>query len=232
MRRLVLVFMIGTAWMPSLAAQRGRTPAPPVPATPAVASLDQQAPQAPQTPAPTPAAPTAPATPVPQGRGRGAAPPAVATAMMARKTPSQNVRMDVTITDTFGTGPTKKTVTMLVADTRTGSIRASMQIPVSVGPPGPEGAGIPAVQSYSYSNISLNVDATPEVLPDGRVYVSMSVQYTPDTAQAIGGARKPGSLTESLTVVLQDGKPTLISQSADPQGDRHVTLEVTANVVK
>jgi hypothetical protein len=31
---------------------------------------------------------------------------------------------------------------------------------------------------------------------------------------------------------LTDGKPLLISQSADPKGDRRVTVEVTATIVK
>jgi hypothetical protein len=220
MRRLVLVFVIGLAWTSSLAAQRARTPTPPPPAIPAVPSADQQTPQAPQ-------APTTPAAPVPVRGGRGVA-PAAAMAAAARKTPTQNVRLDITITDTFGAGPNKKTVNMLVADTRSGSIRASMQIPQPIGPTAP--SGVPS--SFTYANISLNVDATPEVLPDGRIYVTMSVQYTPEGAQEVGGSKKPGSLIESLTVVLQDGKPTLISQSADPQGDRHVTLEVTATVAK
>jgi len=134
----------------------------------------------------------------------------------------------VTITDTFGTGPAKKTVSMLVADTRQGQIRSSMQIPQPISSV-PAGAPI---TNFSYTTIVLNIDATPEVLTDGRIFVTMSVQYTPDTAQEPGGSKKPGSLNEVLAVVLSDAKQTLISQSADPQGDRKVTLEVTATVVK
>jgi hypothetical protein len=35
-----------------------------------------------------------------------------------------------------------------------------------------------------------------------------------------------------MEIYLTDGKPLLISQSADPKGDRKVTVEVTATVVK
>jgi hypothetical protein len=39
-------------------------------------------------------------------------------------------------------------------------------------------------------------------------------------------------LTEQLSVFLTDGKPLLVSQSADPRGDRKVTVQVTATVMK
>jgi hypothetical protein len=206
---------------PAPAVQQPPPPPPPVPAVPPSKSSPAQttrpaqagrpAPTTPPAPPPPPAAPAPPASP--------------------RKLPTQNVRFDVTITDTFGTGPAKKTVSMLVADTRQGQIRSSMQIPqaTTVGPINP---GTTPITNYSYTTIVLNIDAMPEVLTDGRIFVTMNVQFTPDTAQEPGGSRKPGSLNEALAVVLSDGKQTLISQSADPQGDRKVTLEVTATVVK
>ena len=173
-----------------------------------------------------PPAPAAPAAPVAPGT-----PPAPPAPPAPRKTPAQNVRVDITITDTFGTGPTKKTVSLLLADGRPGSIRSSMSVPQSVASPAPQ--GIATTGMFTYVTISLNVDATPEVMPDGRIFLTMSVQYTPDSsAQEPGGAKKPGSLNEVLSVVLSDGKQTLLSQSADPQGDRKVTLEATASVVK
>jgi hypothetical protein len=136
--------------------------------------------------------------------------------------PSQNIRIDVAISDTFGTAPTKKAVTLLVADRRTGRIRSSLSVAV----PNHDGTS-------SYRSIGINVDATPEVRPDGRVFVNLSLSYTPDNPAVESGApQKPASIDESMSVVLSDGKPTLLAQSADPQGDRKVTLEVTATVVK
>ncbi len=35
-----------------------------------------------------------------------------------------------------------------------------------------------------------------------------------------------------MTVILESGKPMLVSQSADPIGDRQVTVEVTATILK
>jgi hypothetical protein len=136
------------------------------------------------------------------------------------------VRAEITITDNLGAGPAKKTVSMLVADGRSGQIRSSMQIQQNA--PGMAGGPV-AMQSF---NITLNVDATPEVLPDGRIFITMSVQYTPDAGYSVAGAMKPAALNEALAVVLTDGKQTMLAQSADPQGERRVTLEVTATVVK
>jgi hypothetical protein len=144
------------------------------------------------------------------------------------------VRVDVTITDSFGAGPTKKTIGVLVADGRNGSIRSTMSVPQPnpMIPAVTGDANQPMPHSFSYQNISLNVDAAPEVLTDGRIFMGLNVQYTPDTPQEPGGSNKPGSLNESLQVVVADGKQTLIAQSADPRGDRKVTLEVTATIVK
>jgi hypothetical protein len=137
--------------------------------------------------------------------------------------PTQNVHIDVTITDTLGAAPTKKTVSMLVADKRTGQIRSSLSILV------PSGVG----GNGTYRSIGINVDATPEVRADGHVFMRLSLEYTPDNpAVESGTPQKPASLNESMAVVVADGKPTMLSQSADPQSDRKVTLEVTATVVR
>ena len=159
----------------------------------------------------------------PQGRGARGGTPAP-TAQMPNvdgspKPPAvhydspslQNIRVEVTLTDSLQTeGPSKKTVTMMVVDNNGGQIR-------SQGP----------------SNYSLNVDAMPHVRPDGRIYLSLSLFYVPEPgASASGQARTPATLNEAVSVILADGKPMLISQSADPRGDRKVTVEVTATVVK
>lgn len=215
---------------------RAQSQATTAPAPPAM--VVPQPPPTPRAQTARPATPTTPPAPATTGRaGQGQTPPPQApqapqAAQAPRRLPTQNVRIDVTITDSMGSGTAKKTVTMLVADARSGQVRSSMQIPQPMGPPISSTGGTVVPAPYSYTNISLNVDATPEVLPDGRIFITMNVQYTPDAAQEPGGSRRPGSLNEALSVVLTDGKQTLISQSADPQGDRKVVLELTASVVK
>ena len=196
------------------------------PTPPASTSLDQQAPPAqapapPATPRPgTPAPTVRPGVPIPP------APPGVPVAPQAPPAPprteiipTQNVRVELTITDVSDRGVSaKKSVTMLVADGLNGRVRSSNNVRVD----------------NNYQSISINVDASVKVRAEGRVQLSLNFEYTPDvnvTPQAAATTR-PGSLSESLTVLVQDGKPTLVSQSADPATDRKVTVEVTATVVK
>lgn len=156
----------------------------------------------------------------PQGRGARGATPAPAAAPEAPTKPSaahydlaslQNIRIEVTLTDSLQTeGPSKKTVTMMVVDNNSGQIR-------SQGP----------------GNYVLNVDAAPHLRPDGRIYLSLTIFYVPEpSGQAGQQVRSPATLNEAVSVLLGDGKLTQISQSADPRGDRKVTVEVTATVVK
>ena len=115
------------------------------------------------------------------------------------------------------------------------------------------GANSP-VESYQYAPITINIDATVTLASariadlaakglvttaqaaaagsPGQIMVNLTVQYTPDASYQTSAGSRPASLDESLNIVLQDGKRTLVSQSADPQGDRKVTLEVMATVIK
>jgi hypothetical protein len=128
-----------------------------------------------------------------------------------------NIRLELTITDQRGTAPAvPKTVTMLLADRRGGRIRT--QGSVRVGP--------------QFQNITLNVDATPELTRDGRVRVQVSLEYKP---QASGGETEdtaPTQLSESFSVILENEKPLLITQSADPGSDRRVKVELKATILK
>ena len=40
------------------------------------------------------------------------------------------------------------------------------------------------------------------------------------------------SLNEMLSLILESGKPTIVSQAADPTSDRKITVEVTATILK
>jgi hypothetical protein len=134
-----------------------------------------------------------------------------------------NVKIDVTITDQKSgeTPVVKKTVSVVTADGLMGRIR-SMANYRNIG------------------NTPLNVDAEPEILSDGKIRVRVNLQYSlpgsVGTAQpdAVSGA---GSLLateiqENLSLVLESGKPLVAAQSADPVGDRQVTIEVKATVLK
>lgn len=163
-----------------------------------------------------------------EGQGRAKTPSSAEPASAGTREPAGqpvNVRLELTITDQNGPGePAKKTVTMIVADRNSGSIRSS-------------GNNIRA---------ALNVDATPNILPNGSVKVMLAIEYNP--RQGGGAAQKvktatgdtlelpaePGgsSLNERVTVFLEGGRPLMLSQAADPISDRKITVEVRATVLK
>lgn len=118
-----------------------------------------------------------------------------------------NVRIDLTITDSRAdAAAAPKTVTLVLADRENGRIRT--------------GAG----------NLVLNVDARATMVGEGRVSTFVSLQYQPRREEA--ERSEPGSIMESLTVILENGKPLVVSQSADPSTDRRVKVELKATVLK
>jgi hypothetical protein len=128
--------------------------------------------------------------------------------------PSTNIRLDLTITDTFTGTPVKKAVSLIVLTSNNGMIRTTSS----------DGWAI------------LNVDAIAAAYSGGQVSVRMTFEYTPAQAKERNEAGQPAGraprLNESITVALQDGKPMMVSQSADPATDRKVTAELTATILK
>jgi hypothetical protein len=129
-----------------------------------------------------------------------------------------NVRVELTITDQRGTAPAAaKTVSMLLADRFNGRVRTSGNVKVGAG----------------FQPITLNVDAQPEILRDSRIRVQVSLEYRAHNAES-GPPEDapPGGLVEQFSVILEDGKSMLITQSADPATDRKVRVEMKAALVK
>lgn len=124
-----------------------------------------------------------------------------------------NIKLDVTITDQTGPGePIRKIVTLIVADRSNGSIRSTGSV-------------------RSQGRVQINVDARPQILPSGAIRLTLGLEYNPRTL----GNDAPtewSSLNEQLGVVLQSGKPLLVSQAADPASDRKISVEVTATLLK
>jgi hypothetical protein len=164
-------------------------------------------------PAPTPA--TTPRVAVKPPPGQPAPPPP------RREGQPINVKVEVTITDQGGGGTPalKKTVTVVTADHMSGFIRS--------------------VASYSgpAGTVPLNVDIEPQILTDNRIRLRVNLQYTlPGDTRPLA-ADNPSALRrteihENLALILEDGKPLIVAQSADPVGDRQVTIEVKATVLR
>jgi len=175
-----------------------------------------------------PPAPTPSAAPVQPSRGdqQAVAPvarPAVAPAPRREGQPV-NLKIDFTITDQRGGAPAiKRTLTMIVADERTGSIRSQSSV-------------------YQVGDVPLNIDASPSLLTDGKIRLGFNLQYdwpaplegaatSPPTSLPRGAVIKT-ALHDSVTLILESGKPVIAAQSADPIGDRQVTVEVKATIVR
>jgi hypothetical protein len=139
--------------------------------------------------------------------------PYIASATNQPMPASTNIRLELVITDTFTGAPVKKSVSLLVVTGNSGMIRTSNTM-----------TGTLAV---------LNVDAVAAAYQSGVVSTRLTFEYSPPPPieGPLAGRRSP-SLNESITVVLQDGKPMVISQSADPATDRKVTAELTATILK
>ena len=133
--------------------------------------------------------------------------PAEASSTPPRPSPTVNVRIDLTLTDhAEGAAATPKTLSMILTDRDPGRMRT--------------GTG--------RDDGMLNVDVRPEIVRDNRVRLWLTVEYQP----ARGGEKNAGPVTQSLSTLLDDGKPLVVSQSVDPGSTRSVRVEVKATILK
>jgi hypothetical protein len=138
-----------------------------------------------------------------------------------QETPGQptNIKLELTITDQTGPGePAKRTVSMILADRQSGSIRSGGHV----------------VASGSRLPVTLNVDARPSIIgSDNRILLEVTLEYLPkpDSDNANSGEGR-ANLTERLGLMVTSGKPLVISQASDPTSDRKISVELTATILK
>ena len=130
--------------------------------------------------------------------------------------PGPNVRVEFTLTDQqTGVPTTNKTVMLTTSNRQWGRIRSQ-------------------ITSRIYGGAPLNVDARPTVTQDGRISLELTIEYAlgrNSEVEANSDKIVQVSINESLTALLENGKPLLVTQSADPISDRKVTVEVKATIV-
>ena len=92
--------------------------------------------------------------------------------------------------------------------------------------------GLTAIQSVG---VTINVDARPAIIlkEPNKINVSFGLEYSPKS-RSEPEEMEPGmaSINERLTLILESGKPLVISQAADPASDRKITVEITATILK
>src|SRR5262249_6299044 len=156
----------------------------------------------------------APPPPAPAPPGKPAPPPGLPPP--PRRGQPINVKVEVVITDQRGAAtPVKKTLSAIIGDQQNGMIRSESLI-ANIGV------------------VPLHVDPDPEIRPEGKIRLRFGLNYDlPGEGQppAAGGVGKT-SIRESLSLILESGKPMMVTQSADPVGDRQVMVEVKATVLK
>jgi hypothetical protein len=209
----------------ALASFAQATPPPPPPAPPPGATPGQEAPPPPPA-APPPGAPRVP-TRTPQ-------PPRAVIAATPGEGPyvpkDVNIRVDATITESRGEQTLgRKVISVTLRDGDTGSVRSSALVPQ------PKFGGAPDEQG-SLTRAPLNMDATVFLREGGRVLARVTLEYNRGSVE-IGnsGAQRAAfdsGIRQSVSVMLENGKPLVVAQSADPEGDRRVTLELKATVLK
>ena len=161
--------------------------------------------------------PTRPATATPPAIQQTPAPAARSgTAYVDPRIDTSDVNIGVTvnITDKSPTATQNKVVSLIVANRSSGRVRSS---------------GSALVQERERSS-DLNVDAQTTLMKSGMISVNLTINYVPEWTSE---TTKMTSVTQSVTLYLKDGQPTLITQAADPtHGTRSVAIEVTAKVVR
>ena len=131
--------------------------------------------------------------------------------------PTANIRIELTITDQRGTAaPISKIIAMTMVDGGFGRIRTGGDVRTPLG----------------FRPVTLNVDAQPRIYKDGKIRVDMTIEYRPIAGESDTEQSSTPTINESIGVLLEDGKPLLISQSADPATDRKVKVEVKATILK
>ena len=140
-----------------------------------------------------------------------------AAAPAPRPEPTMNIRIDMTITDQRGSGaPISKIVTMTMMDTGNGRIRTGGDVKTPLG----------------FRPVTLNVDAYPRVHKDGKIRVDLTIEYRPTAAESDTEQATTPTINEQISVLLEDGKSVVISQSADPATDRKVKVEAKATIIR
>jgi hypothetical protein len=137
-----------------------------------------------------------------------------------------NVRVEITITDQAGSDtPVKKTLNVIAQDRHDGSVRSKVKVVV----PGPVVGG---TKTISYEDLPLNVDVRAEVMDNGLIRTRLILNYETVNPGTETGTAAHSVVTANQIVMLENGKPMIVSQSADAATDRKVSVELKATILK
>jgi hypothetical protein len=143
----------------------------------------------------------------------------------------KNIQVEITIIDQVGSEPPlKKTLSVIAADVAGGSIRSK----ATVASPKYLPTGDPKdPKNYIYDELPLNVDIRPQITENkNRIRARLILNYeTYYPAKTAGTPSVKSVVTIDQHVMLDNGKPMIVSQSADATTDRKVSVELKATVL-
>jgi hypothetical protein len=214
------------------------------PVAPAAPSQTVRAAIPPQTQPPTAAAPVnVPPQARPPVAPAQAPRPEVAPPMVSPFSDREaaNVKVEVTITYQVGNGaPVKRTAVLTVADQGRGSLRAGNQVAVPSTTFQPVAAGGPAtspITSITYKSVGLNVDTNRVSIHGNKARMDLNVEFSAvdeKGSDATGKYPSFPTFSQSLSLVLESGKPLIVGQSSDvvDNVERKQTVEVKATILR
>jgi hypothetical protein len=157
------------------------------------------------------------------------------------ETEAANVKVEVTITYQVGNAaPVKRMATLTVADQGRGSLRSGNQVAVPSTTFQPAAGGGPAtspITSITYKSVGLNVDANRVYITGNKARMDLNVEFSAVDEKGSDAAGKYPSFptfSQSLTLVLESGKPLIVGQSSDvvENVERKQTVEVKATILR
>jgi hypothetical protein len=136
--------------------------------------------------------------------------------------------------------PVKRVATLAVVDKGRGSIRSGNQVAVPSTTFLPVAAGGPATNpliSINYKSVGLNLDARAVSIHGNKATVDLNVEFsTVDEKPSDAAGKYPSfpTFSQSLTLVLESGKPIIVGQSSDfvDNVERKQTVEVKATILR
>ena len=167
----------------------------------------QPAPEAPRAPAPRPATAKPPQPPqAPAAPEAPAAPrPPVDPEVGGQPV---NIRLEVTINDQVSASASQpRTITMLLADRSLSQVRPS------------------------FGDRVIRIDARPTIV-DGRIRLRLTVETQMNMNPAKMAEGGLWNWSNSVSVLLESGKPMTVVESSEPSTGRKTTVEVRATIVK
>ena len=125
-----------------------------------------------------------------------------------------NIQLAILLTDKIdGKTVAEEPVHFLLADRQLGRLRRHL----------------PA--NAAFANKNFEVDVTPEIV-GSRVRISMTVNYNAGSPDDTRDSTHTTQFVETVTSYLDVGKPATIVETSGDTANRHVTLQVTATILK